>query len=346
MYDELRTQYSVLEAYSAKVDDKVVELEEILESMDQIHTTKPEVESNESEEMQKLRSENEWLKDIIIRFTKEDVSNIREDSLRIPPREVKAATLSLPTKQPSFLIPSTSDGDIPSVQEDMDLKGKLSSTTLQLRKQISSKKIPKLRPSFRESDSHAQPAKREPSQSLKPRPPTDRRSNLDLSLDKKVGFDAILNAGSGGLTDKPPEAPLTDRPSITGSQHPLRTNSIRYYITDQSKQPTTTNNKPVINTALLSSHSDGAIGGRSQVNHESSGSDNFVNDIARRLSGKWSLPEVPKLPQDLLKLSQGKGGGDKELEKDKAEIRKQVEDMRMNLDKIANVVAHLTEKYC
>jgi len=173
--------------------------------------------------------------------------------------------------------------------------------------------------------------------------------NLDLSLDKKVGFDAILNAGSAGLNDKLPEPPLTDRPSATGSQQTLRTNSIRYYVTDQSKQPTTTSGKPVINTALLSSHSDSAIGGRSQVNHESNGTssgseNNFVNDIARRLSGKWSLPEVPKLPHELLKFSQGKG--ELLVEKDKAEIRKQVEDMRINLDRIVNVVSHLTEKYC
>jgi len=173
--------------------------------------------------------------------------------------------------------------------------------------------------------------------------------NIDLSLDKKVGFDSILNAGSSGLNDKLPEPPLTDRPSTTGSQnHPLRTNSIRYYVTDQSKLPTTTNSKPVINTALLSSHSDSAIVGRSQVNHDSNGtstgSDNFVNEIARRLSGKWSLPEVPKLPHELLKFSQGKG--ELVFEKDKAEIRKQVEDMRINLDKIVHVVAHLTDKYC
>jgi len=172
---------------------------------------------------------------------------------------------------------------------------------------------------------------------------------MDLSLDKKVGFDAIINAGSTGLNDKPPDAPLTDRPSVTGSHgHPMRNSSIRYYVTDQSKQPTTTNGKPVIPTTLLTSHSDGAIAGRSQVNHESlsvpTGNDNFVNDIARRLSGKWSLPEVPKLPHELMKLSQGKG--EVVLEKDKVEMRKQVEDMRVNLDRIVHVVAHLTEKYC
>jgi len=344
MYDELRTQYSVLEAYSAKLDDKVAELEELLESMDQIHNTKPEIESNESEEMQKLRSENEGLKDIIIRFTREDVSNIREDSISIRQRDfpVKSSTI-FPSKPPALVSPQTSDTDIPVVPEqDSDLKGKLSSTTLQLRKQISSKKIPKLRPSFRDSECHPQPAKREVSQSLKPRPPTDRRNmNIDLSLDKKVGFDSILNAGSSGLNDKLPEPPLTDRPSSTGSQnHPLRTNSIRYYVTDQSKLPITTNGKPVINTALLSSHSDSAIVGSGT----STGSDNFVNEIARRLSGKWSLPEVPKLPHELLKFSQGKG--ELVLEKDKAEIRKQVEDMRINLDKIVHVVAHLTDKYC
>jgi hypothetical protein len=101
----------------------------------------------------------------------------------------------------------------------------------------------------------------------------------------------------------------------------------------------------VINTALLSSHSDSAIGGRSQSNHEGSGitADNFVNEIARRLSGKWSLPEVPKLPHELMKLS---GKGELVLEKDKVEIRKQVEDMTMNLNRIVHVVAHLTEKYC
>jgi len=193
MYDELRTQYSVLEAYSAKLDDKVAELEELLESMDQIHNTKPEIESNESEEMQKLRSENEGLKDIIIRFTREDVSNIREDSISIRQRDfpVKSSTI-FPSKPPALVSPQTSDTDIPVVPEqDSDLKGKLSSTTLQLRKQISSKKIPKLRPSFRDSECHPQPAKREVSQSLKPRPPTDRRNmnmNIDLSLDKKSRF--------------------------------------------------------------------------------------------------------------------------------------------------------------
>jgi len=353
MYDELRTQYSVLEAYSAKLDDKVVDLEELIESMDQLNTPKPDTESSRDEnfcpeEVQNLRSENEWLKDIIIRFTREDVSNIREDSLRLPSRDfpiTKSSTLNLQISK-SSLTPQSSDSDIPAVQDESDLKGKLTSTTLQLRKQISSKKIPKIRTNFRELENL--PPKREVSQSMR-RPPSERK-NVDLGLDKKVGFDAIINAASNGLNlnEKLPEPPLTDRPSFTGSHgHPMRTNSINYKFTDPTKQ----NGKPSVSTTLLSSHSDSAIGGRSQVNHDPNvlTADTFMNEIARRLSGKWSLPEVPKLPHEQKpghSAAQCQQGKELVMEKEKAEMRKQVEDMRMNLDKIVHVVTHLTEKYC
>jgi hypothetical protein len=97
-YDELRTQYSVLEAYSTKLDAKVLDLEDLLEYFEHSSIPKTESESQqttteshvEGEEdiVQKLRQENDLLREVIIRSTREEICNYREDSIRIrSPRE-------------------------------------------------------------------------------------------------------------------------------------------------------------------------------------------------------------------------------------------------------------------
>jgi len=110
-YDELRTQYSVLEAYSAKMDLKVSELEDLLESMEHIPVSRIECDSNlppieDEDELAKLRAENEWLREVLIRATREDVVNLREDStfprsIKTPRESTIPAATNLPLKRTS-----------------------------------------------------------------------------------------------------------------------------------------------------------------------------------------------------------------------------------------------------
>jgi hypothetical protein len=109
-FDELRTQHSVLEAYSAKMDLKVAELEDLLESIE--HTfpvirndsdnNMPTMEETD-DDVTKLRAENEWLREVLIRATREDMSNIREDTIKIKtPREsTTTPSTGLPAKRVS-----------------------------------------------------------------------------------------------------------------------------------------------------------------------------------------------------------------------------------------------------
>jgi len=152
-YDELRTQHSVLEAYSAKMDLKVAELEDLLESIE--HTfpvLRNDSENNipasieeSDDELTKLRTENEWLREVLIRATREDMSNIREDTIKIKsPREpTTIASAGLPAKR----VSTTSLGcDTTSETEDRAAARKsvkLSNSFMQ-KKQSSTKIIQKI----------------------------------------------------------------------------------------------------------------------------------------------------------------------------------------------------------
>jgi tetrahydromethanopterin S-methyltransferase subunit B len=82
-----------MEAYSVKVEAKVVELEEILDTMENTLSAskQPENESssnnNEEDIVQKLKTENDCLREVLIRATREEVANLKEDTLKIKPKD-------------------------------------------------------------------------------------------------------------------------------------------------------------------------------------------------------------------------------------------------------------------
>jgi hypothetical protein len=199
LYDELRTQFSVLEAYSSKLDYKVLELEEILENRNskpqEVDLNSPVPSSIPIDEIHKLRSENDWLKEIIIRSTREDVTNFRED-----PRHPLTKASTLNKSMSSLVSPVDGESELSNSTEDSDvLKVKLTSTML--RKQISSKKIPKQR--LKEQDNAI---KRENAQSLKR---TFTRKEFDV--DKKVLFEPTSEFKHPTNENKPPTSQRDDK---------------------------------------------------------------------------------------------------------------------------------------
>jgi len=99
MYDELKTQNSVMETYTTKLDSKVNELEDILEAMESNLNPKSENDTNDDDPLQKLRIENDWLREVLIRATKEEVSNCKEDSIRIKPAAARDTSVFFSMKE-------------------------------------------------------------------------------------------------------------------------------------------------------------------------------------------------------------------------------------------------------
>jgi hypothetical protein len=290
MYDELRTQYSVLEAYSAKVDSKVIALEEIIESMEQLIQAKPELDSlaasansttdesvptNVDEELQKLRQENDCLREVIIRSTREEFSNVREDSIRIrnPTTNstnplTKTSTISSVGSSQRFesSVSSGSLGDLgnlvisnedkPTTTDENRTIGtngrkSLKVTNTFMRKQNSTKKIQKLKSS---KLIEAENPKREMAQSTRP---VLRR---ETESDPKKVLNLLFATDTKPVVNNPPPNPPTDpnnqsniirtRRSMVSSDTPksLLSHSSRSIISPQQQNSNnntnTSNNNP------------------------------------------------------------------------------------------------------
>jgi len=223
-YDELRTQYSVLEAYSAKMDLKVSELEDLLESMDhapsfivprnESDSSLPPIEDESVDELTKLRMENEWLREVLIRATREDVVNLRESqdpigSFRIKsPRDSSTITSPLTTSNGPVKRVSSSSLILDSLNQssnilDSNSNGPEEPSTSTSFSKAASRKSAKLTNAFIKKQSSTKIIQKIKShKNLDPRKALEATGNLPSTLSNTNDSKRPLNAINESSTQK------------------------------------------------------------------------------------------------------------------------------------------------
>jgi hypothetical protein len=137
-----------METYAAKWESKVTELEEILESMESNMSSKTESEAkntsthvNDDDPVQKLKTENDWLREVLIRATREEVTNAREDTIKLKPKDSMLFNIKekvMPSDTISALPESvTTTNDASEVRKSLKVSHSF------IKRQNSSKKIQK-----------------------------------------------------------------------------------------------------------------------------------------------------------------------------------------------------------
>jgi len=351
MYDELRTQYSVLEAYSAKMDSKVSELEDLLESMEHTQYPRtdsesviPHVEENE-DDAQKLRQENEWLREVIIRSTREDFTNFREDSIKI--RSPREHGTILPTVSKSILSPRATVESAPE-EEKTDARKSTKMANSFMRKQSSAKIIQKIK-SHRSIDPRgvhdvasptvsattqtqtskrplqaiteikdntnnkpeSQPEPVRPVNSTNQQTPNNQRSRRSVKNSDEISKAPSALSRSFAQPAPPPS-------SWNGAGVPISRTTTKYIETNNENQA------PV----------DGGVVNKEDVSTS-------TVPTGPNSSSKISIPEVVQKMTDLEKVISGK---DKAYETEQVELRKQLDEMRHTVVTLVTALSTLTQK--
>jgi len=358
MYDELRTQYSVLEAYSAKMDSKVSELEDLLDSME--HTqcpradsegTIPNFEEQTDDEVQKLRSENEWLREVIIRSTREDFTNFREDSIKI--RSPREHYTILPTISKSILSPRATLDSIPPEEEKSESRKSIKMTNSFIRKQSSAKIIQKIK-------SH---------RSIDPRGPHDIASPTTstataVSTTSKRPLQAITETYNNKSNPDPqPESKSANQhtPNNTRSRRSVKCNDeiakAPANLSRSFAQPTSTNtsNSSPPKAAALSRVNTVNAGASNlsrsvtrfiETNNENqvpANADGVKEDSLSSSAGSNCIPH-PDIVQKMVELERVITGKDKAYETEHVELKRQLEEMRHTVVTLVTALSILTQR--
>jgi len=376
MYDELKTQYSVMEAYSVKIDSKVNELEEILDSMESNLGSKPENDGNNEEEdtVQKLKTENNWLREVLIRATREEVANLKEDTTKIKPKDgIKDRLHPHAVSNDSIVVLPEFNSSEPK-EERKSLKMSHSF----IKRQNSTKKMLKSKVT-KDNDEKIQP----PQYGIYPhRREHSSSTTTHRSLTRKDVESAITSSNSfpQSFSDMklPPLSSLQESKHHEGEKTTPRTESstLRLPRLSLSTKPIDENSKILLSsrfekiqhqttfgpspphkgiqrTATISSNNspkwtDGNIPGPQNPSHRESlllhaDKENMNINVVYppKAASKMSLNEVVQKFHDFEKRIVVK---EKVMECEQSELKKQMDDMKGSLDNLVSAFNHLSQK--
>jgi hypothetical protein len=347
------------------MDSKVSELEDLLESMEHPQAYPrsdsegviPNIEESE-DDIQKLRAENEWLREVIIRSTREDFSNIREDSVKI--RSPRDHVPLLPTISKSMLSPrATIDTSISEEEKSDTARKSVKVPNSFIRKQSSAKIIQKIKshrsivPDQRSTHDVASPTlPPAPSTSTSKRPLqaiTEIKDNRTIPDPQSEQTKTVTLVPAPTTNQQTPNN--RTRRSVKGSDASVKSSDASLKGSDEITKAPLSRSFGQPSTSWNGSGSvSRATSKYIEINNENQQPPEPGAPKEETLSteplpstrhSKMSIPEVIQKMSDLEKVIFGR---DKAYETDQVELKKQLEEMRATVVTLVSALSILTQK--